>query len=247
MKLGLAGKTAIVCGASSGMGLGIAEALRDEGVKVMALARREDLLEREATRIGADYLACDLTEPEAPKRAVEEAVERFGGIDIVVWNSGGPPPSPAAEVTADALTSAFESLELPLVRLLEAGLPHLRRSDGGRILAITATGVKEPTPNIALSNALRPGIVGYLKTLSREVAADAVTVNVLAPGRISTPRMEQIFPDGVPAEMESEIPIGRFGTVEEFAAVACFLASAAASYVTGTTIPVDGGLTRSLL
>jgi len=175
MNLGLAGKTAIVCGASSGMGLGIAEALRSEDVNVVALARRAELLAREATRIGADYLACDLTEPEAPKLVVDETVERHRGIDIVVWNSGGPPPSAAAEITADALTGAFESLELPLVRLLEAALPHLRRSDAGRILAITATGVKEPTPNIALSNALRPGIVGYLKTLSREVAGVGIT------------------------------------------------------------------------
>jgi 3-oxoacyl-[acyl-carrier protein] reductase len=116
----------------------------------------------------------------------------------------------------------------------------------GRILAITGTGAKEPTPNIALSNALRPGLVGFLKTLSREVAADGITVNALAPGRILTPRIEQVFPNGVPADLEAEIPLGRLGTAAEFADVACFLASDRASYVTGTTIAVDGGLSHGL-
>jgi 3-oxoacyl-[acyl-carrier protein] reductase len=227
------------------MGLGVAEALAAEGAHVVMVARRRDLLEEQAARIGAYAAPADLTRPEEPARVVAEAVAAFGALDIVVWNGGGPPPTPAAALTPGHVTETADLVLLPLLRLVEAGLPHLRRSTSGRILAVTTTGVKEPTPGMAASNAVRSAIHGYLKTLAGELAGDGITVNILAPGRIATPRRDQIFPDGVPQHLTDEIPMRRWGTVQEFADVAAFLASPRASYVTGTTTYVDGGLTRA--
>ncbi|WP_275558950.1 SDR family oxidoreductase [Streptomyces sp. 5-6(2022)] len=245
MDLGLKGKTAVVGGASSGMGLGIAEALAAEGVNVVMVARRKELLEDHAARIGARAVAADMTSPDEPARVVGEAVELFGGLDIVLWNSGGPRPSPARDLTARHVTETVDLVLLPLIRLVEASVPHLRQSSSGRILAITTHGVKEPTPGMAASNAIRPGIHGYLKTLATELGPDGITVNILAPGRIATPRRDEVFPGGVPRHLTDEIPMGRWGTVQEFADVAVFLASPRASYVTGTTTCVDGGLTKA--
>lgn len=245
MDLELKGRTAIVGGASSGMGLGIAEALAAEGADVVMVARRRELLEEHAARIGAHAVPADMTGPDEPARVVGEAVERFGGLDIVLWNGGGPRPGPALGLTTRHVNEAAGLVLLPLVRLVEAAVPHLRRSASGRLLAITTNGVKEPTPGMAASNTVRAGIHGYLKTLATELAPDGITVNILAPGRIATPRRDEVFPDGVPPHLTDEIPMGRWGTVREFADVAAFLASPRASYVTGTTAYIDGGLTRS--
>ncbi|WP_284750316.1 SDR family oxidoreductase [Amycolatopsis sp. RTGN1] len=245
MNLELKGKTALVSGSSSGMGLGIAEVLASEGADVVMTARREDVLAGHAERIGAHAVPADLSLPDEPARVVAETVERFGGLDIVLWNSGGPPPSSALGLTPAHVVEAAEMVLLPLVRLVQAGVPHLRRSSSGRILAITTNGVREPTPRMAASNAVRPGIHGYLKTLATELGPDGITVNILAPGRIATPRRDEVYPDGVPPHLTEEIPLRRWGTVREFADVAAFLASPRASYLTGTTTYVDGGLTRS--
>lgn len=245
MDLALKGKTALVSGSSSGMGLGIAEVLAAEGAHVVMTARRADVLADHAERIGAHAVPADLSLPDEPARVVAETVARFGGLDIVLWNSGGPPPSSALGLTPAHVAEAVETVLLPLVRLVRAGVPHLRRSPGGRILAITTTGVREPTPRMAASNAVRPGIHGYLKTLATELGPDGITVNILAPGRIATPRRDEVYPDGVPPHLTEEIPLRRWGTVREFADVAAFLASPRASYLTGTTTYVDGGLTRS--
>jgi 3-oxoacyl-[acyl-carrier protein] reductase len=151
-------------------------------------------------------------------------------------------------VTDDQLEAAFELLLLPAVRLVRLCLPHLERSESGRIIAITSATVKEPTPHLALSNALRPGLTGWLKTLARELGPTGVTVNCVAPGRIDTPRMTELYGEnGPPAEELAQIPLGRLGTPREFGDVVCFLASARAAYVTGTTVLVDGGLSRGLL
>jgi 3-oxoacyl-[acyl-carrier protein] reductase len=248
MDLGLRGKTAIVCGASSGLGLAAAEALADEGANVAMLARRREQLERDADRIGALAVRGDVTNATDLERLVSLTLEAFGGIDILVWNSGGPPAGKAAELGDDQLEAAFELLLLPAVRLVRLCLPHLERSEAGRILAVTSLTAKEPTAHLALSNAIRPGLVGWLKTLSREVAPTGITVNCIAPGRIDTPRMTELYGEGgPPAEELAQIPVGRLGTPREFGDVVCFLASARASYVTGTTVLVDGGLSRGLL
>ncbi|MFJ1765370.1 SDR family oxidoreductase [Amycolatopsis sp. NPDC088138] len=245
MDLELKGRTALVSGSSSGMGLGIAEVLAEEGANVVLTARRADVLAGHAARLGAHAVPADLSRPDEPARVVTETVERFGGLDIVLWNGGGPRPVSAVGLTAEDVVAAAELVLLPLVRLVHASVGHLRRSTSGRILAITTNGVREPTPLMAASNAVRPGIHGYLKTLAAELGPTGITVNTLAPGRIATPRRDVLYPDGVPPHLAEEIPLGRWGTVREFADVAAFLASPRASYVTGTTTYVDGGLTRS--
>jgi len=248
MDLGLSGRTAIVCGASSGMGLAIAERLGAEGANVAMLGRRRELLEREADRIGALAVVGDLTIPAHLERLVATTLEAFGGIDVLVLNGGGPPAGAAVELTSHAVEEAVALLLSPFVDLVGRCLPSLRESGRGRIIAVESISVREPIPGIALSNAVRPGVVGWLKTLARELAPDGITVNTIAPGKIETDRMRALYgPDGPPASDHANIPQGRLGTPAEIAAVAGFLASEAASYVTGTVIPVDGGLGRSLL
>jgi 3-oxoacyl-[acyl-carrier protein] reductase len=248
MDLGLRGRTAIVCGASSGLGLGSAEALAEEGANVAMLARRREQLELDAERIGALAVRGDVTNAADLERLVSKTLEAFGGIDIVVWNSGGPPPGKAAEITDDSLEAAFELLLLPAVRLVRLALPHLERSPAGRVICITSSAVKEPVPHLALSNTIRPGVTGWAKSLARELGPQGITVNCVAPGRIDTPRMIEVYgEDGPSAEELAQIPLGRMGTPREFGDVVCFLASERASYVTGVTLLVDGGISRGLL
>jgi 3-oxoacyl-[acyl-carrier protein] reductase len=245
--LGLKGRTAIVSGASAGLGLATAESLAGEGANVTMFARRRDLLEREADRIGALAVRGDVTNPRHLENAVQRTVEAFGGIDILVWNGGGPPPGPATAVTPENLEQSVELLFVPAVRLVQLCLPHLEKSEGGRILVLTSSTVKEPTENLALSNAVRPGITGWAKSLARELGPRGITVNCVAPGRIATARLDQLYPEG-PTEADlASIPLGRWGTPREFGDVVCFLASERARYVNGITLTVDGGLIRSLL
>jgi len=239
MDLGLSGRTAIVCGASAGMGLATAEALNAEGANVAMFARRRDELQREAERLGALPVRGDLTNPKDLERLVEKTLEAFGGIDILVNNGGGPPRTAALELTDESVESAVELLLLSAIRLTNLCLPHLRQSGHGRIVNITSSSVREPIDNLALSNSVRPGVIGWAKTLAREIGPDAVTVNSIAPGRIQTARLL--------AEDAETIPLRRVGQPEEIADVICFLASDRASYVTGAVIPVDGGMTRQLL
>jgi 3-oxoacyl-[acyl-carrier protein] reductase len=246
MDLGLKGRTAIVCGASSGLGLATAEALAGEGANVTMFARRREVLEREAERIGALAVRGDVTTPRDLSAVVDRTVEAFGGVDILVWNSGGPPPGPATAVTPESIEEAVELLLVPPVRLVGLCLPHLVQSPGGRILVFTSLAAKEPTDHLALSNAVRPGVTGWAKSLAKELGPQGITVNCVAPGRIDTARLAHLYPDG-PSEADlAEIPLGRWGTPREFGDVACFLASDRAAYVTGTTVVVDGGLARSL-
>jgi 3-oxoacyl-[acyl-carrier protein] reductase len=247
MDLGLKGRTALVCGASSGLGLATAESLAAEGANVTMFARRRDLLEREAERIGALAVRGDVKNPHDLSAAVDRTIAAFDGLDILVWNGGGPPPGRASDVNAAAVEEAVELLLLPPVRLVERCLPHLERSPAGRILFFTSIAVKEPAPNLALTNAVRPGLTAWAKSLARDLGPRGITVNCVAPGRIDTARLAQLYPEG-PSEAElAEIPVGRWGTPQEFGDVACFLASDRARYVTGTTVVVDGGLSRGLL
>jgi len=244
--LGLTGRTALVTGASSGLGLASAEALAAEGAGVAMLGRRRELLEREAARIGALAVPGDVTAPHDLERAVEATLEAYGGIDVLVWNGGGPPPGTGTEVTPESLQLALELLLAPAARLVRLCLPHLRRSAGGRIIAITSIAAKEPVDHLALSNAFRPAVSGWLKTLSRELGPNGITVNCVAPGRIATARLEQLYPQG-PSEADlADIPLRRWGAPRELGDVVCFLASERARDVTGQTIVVDGGLQRSL-
>jgi 3-oxoacyl-[acyl-carrier protein] reductase len=246
MDLGLKGRTAIVTGASSGLGLATAESLAGEGANVTMLARRRDLLEREADRIGALAVRGDVTNPRDLEAVVRRTVEAFGGIDILVWNSGGPPPGTALDATPEGIEDAVELLLIPAVRLVELCIPHLVQSPAGRILLFTSIAVKEPADNLALSNAVRPGVTAWAKSLSRELGPQGITVNCVAPGRIETARLEQLYPGG-PSEADLKaIPLGRWGSPQEFGDVACFLASDRARYVTGTTVLVDGGSSRGL-
>jgi 3-oxoacyl-[acyl-carrier protein] reductase len=245
--LGLTGRTAIVCGASSGIGLAIAEALAEEGANVAMFARRRDMLEREADRIGALAVRGDLTNPRDLDQLVAKTLEAFGGIDVLVNNGGGPPRRPALELTDESIESALELLLLSAVRLTMRCLPHLRRSGRGRVINITSSSVRQPIENLALSNAVRPGVIGWAKTLSQEVGADAITVNSIAPGRIETARLSEVYPDGPSADDLREIPLRRLGQPREIADVVCLLASDRGGYLTGSVIPVDGGLTRGLL
>jgi 3-oxoacyl-[acyl-carrier protein] reductase len=247
MELGLAGRTAIVCGASSGMGLAIAEALAAEGANVAMFARRRDLLEREAERIGALAVRGDVTNPADLKRLCDRTLEAFGGIDILVNNGGGPPRTAAEGISDEKIEQAVELLLLSAVRLTELCLPQLERSGHGRVINITSSSVREPIENLALSNMIRPGVIGWAKTLAREVGPKKITVNSIAPGRIETERLAEVYAGKPRAEDLEAIPLRRFGSPKEVAQVACFLASDAASYVTGTVVPVDGGLTRGLL
>jgi 3-oxoacyl-[acyl-carrier protein] reductase len=244
--LGLSGRTALVFGASSGLGLASAESLAEEGANVALFARRADLLEREAERIGGLPLAGDVTKPEDLQRAVSATLERFGGLDVLVWNGGGPPPGTALETTPAGLELALELMLAPLVRLVELCLPHLVRGGAGRVIAITSIVAKEPSKHLALSNAYRPAVTGWLKTLSNEVAPQGVTVNCVAPGNIATARLDQLYPGGPSPEQLAGIPIGRWGEPRELGDVVCFLASDRARYVTGQTVFVDGGLSHTI-
>lgn len=247
MDLGLSGRTAIVCGASSGMGLAIARALAAEDANVAMFARRREILEREAEHLGALAVRGDVTTPLDLERLVERTLRAFGGIDVLVNNSGGPPRTKAVEIDHDSLRDAVDLLLHSAIGLTNLCLPYLRRSGHGRIINITSSSVREPIDNLALSNTVRPAVIGWAKTLSREVGPDGVTVNSIAPGRIDTERLAEVYPDG-PTEADLEaIALQRFGRPEEIAEVVCFLASDRASYITGTTIAVDGGLTRGLL
>jgi len=247
MRIDLKGKTAIVCGSSSGMGLAIAETLDKAGANVAMFARRRQLLEREADRIGALAVQGDLTSPRDLRNLVARTVSTFGGIDILVNNGGGPLPGPAIDLDDQAMEDAISLLLLSVIRLTNLCLPHLRQSEAGRIINVTSIAVREPIDNLTLSNIVRPGVVAWAKTLARELGRDGITVNSIAPGRIETERLKELYKSRSRDDDLAQIPLARFGEPAEVASLVCFLASAQASYITGALIPVDGGLGRGLL
>jgi len=201
------------------MGLAIAEALADEGAHVAMFARRRDVLEREAERIGALSVRGDLTNPRDLERLVERTLEAFGGIDVLVNNGGGPPRSRATDLEIESVEAAVELLLISAVRLTNLCRPHLEHSGRGRVINITSSSVREPVDNLVLSNAVRPGVIGWAKTLARELGPAGVTVNSIAPGRIDTARIAEVYPDGPTEEDLAVIPLRRLGTPREVADV----------------------------
>jgi 3-oxoacyl-[acyl-carrier protein] reductase len=247
MDLGLEGRTAIVCGGSAGIGLGIAEALAEEDTNIVMFARGQEQLEREAERLGGLAVSGDVTVAGDLERVVQAAVDAFGGIDILVNNSGGPPRTPALGLSGEQVEAAVRLLLVSAVRLTGLCLPHIERSRAGRIVNVTSSTVKEPVDNLALSNAVRPGVIGWAKTLARELGPKGITVNSIAPGRIDTDRIREVYPDGPTQADLQTIPLRRLGAPREVGDLVAFLCSDRAAYVTGAVIPVDGGLTRGLL
>jgi 3-oxoacyl-[acyl-carrier protein] reductase len=244
--LGLSGRTAIVCGASSGMGLGISESLREEGANVVMFARRRELLEQEAERIGGMAVIGDVTNADDLERLVRTTVEAFGGIDVLVNNSGGPPRARAGELDAEEVEAAVQLLLISVVRLTGLCMPHLERSGRGRVVNITSSTVREPIDSLALSNVVRPGVIGWAKSLARDVGSKGITVNSIAPGSIDTERIRELHPDGPSREDLDVIPLRRLGTPREIGDVVAFLCSERASYISGTVLWVDGAASRSL-
>ncbi|HMB88324.1 MAG TPA: SDR family oxidoreductase [Methylomirabilota bacterium] len=263
MDLGIKGKTALVVAASKGMGRASALGLAAEGARVVMCARGEAALEDAAAEVkrqtGAEVLAlvADASRAADISRVVAEANRAFGGVDILVANVGGPPPGPFEAMTDEQWKTAFEQVHLSAVRFIREVLPHMKQARWGRILAIQSSSVKQPVDGLVLSNGIRPGIAGLFKTLAGDLAPHGITVNLVLPGRIMTDRFREHQTDratrsGVTLEKQMElssadIPMGRIGTPEEFAAMVVFLASARASYVTGTAVQVDGGLIRSVV
>ena len=263
MDLGLADKSAVVLASTSGLGLAVAEALLNEGASVAVsgrdAARLDSVLEgleaAHGERVFGEPL--DVTDRAALVRHLEGTRDRWGGVDVLVTNAGGPPPGTAVGVDAESLERAFELTLRSAMVAVQTVLPWMRERRWGRVVAMTSSSVRQPIPGLALSNTLRAGLTGWLKTLSAEVAADGVLVNSVCTGMFDTDRLQELFevraekngttPAQERATMEREIPVGRIGRVEEFGAVIAFLASEQASFVNGLALPVDGGASRFLL
>jgi 3-oxoacyl-[acyl-carrier protein] reductase len=210
-------------------------------------ARRPEPLEREAERLGAIAVPGDVTRAGDLQRLVETTIETFGGIDILINNSGGPPRTAAIALDAESIEVAVQLLLVSVVRLTSLCLTHLEHSGRGRIVNVASSSVREPIDNLALSNAVRPGVIGWAKTLARELGPLGITVNSIAPGWIDTERIREVSPEGVSEDELAAIPVRRLGTPREIGDLVAFLCSDRAAYISGTVIPFDGGLTRSLL
>ena len=262
MDLGLKGRVAIVAAASKGMGKACAHGLAAEGARVTVCARSEaDLLAaaneiREKTKAEVVAVPADVTRLPDIRRVVAKTVEAFGGVDILIANAGGPPLGSFDQMSDAEWQAAFELTLLSTVRLIREVLPHMRKKGWGRILSIQSSSVKQPIEGLVLSNGIRPGVVGLSKTLAAELGKDNILINTVCPGRILTDRLQsglrarakgagKSLEEYLPAAT-AEIPLGRIGSPEEFAHVVVFLASERASYVTGATIQVDGGLIRGI-
>lgn len=240
MDLGLRDRRALVTAASKGLGRACAKALIGEGAKVFISSRHPEATARDIDAAG--WLAADVSVAEDVDRLVITAVEELAGLDILVVNAGGPPPGTFQSTPLDAWEASFELTLMSAVRLVKAALPHLKRSDQGRIVFITSISVRQPLPNIVISNALRGGVTGLAKTLSRELAPDRITVNCLGPDAILTDRIRQLAgsEEGVKA-MAERAPMKRLGDPSEFGAACAFLCSRQAGYITGQTLGIDGG------
>ncbi len=262
MDFGIEGKKALVLASSRGLGLGIAKALALEGADVLLSGRNEQRLNENAEAINslgkgrAHFLVADLFDANFVQTMRDHVEKLFGGVDIIINNSGGPQPGLAGDITAPTLETYFNAMVLRPITLTNQLLPGMKARGWGRIVTIASGGVIEPIANLALSNTLRPALAGWSKTLAREIAPFGITANLLLPGSIWTDRIEELNQsraeqagasvEDVRAQAEAKIPMGRYGRIEEFAAVAAFLCSQQASYVTGSMIRCDGGAISSV-
>jgi 3-oxoacyl-[acyl-carrier protein] reductase len=244
MDLQIKGRRALVTGASKGLGRAIAGALADEGASVAVCARNGEAIARAASEIGGRGFVAELGKEGAVDALVADVRQALGGVDILVINTGGPPGAGFDGITDAMWRESYEGLWMSTVQLIRAVLPEMRERRWGRILLVTSISAREPLPNLTISNALRPGLHGLVNTLSREVARDGITVNALMPGYTLTERLKDLAVDEV--AISQQIPAGRMGRPDEFAALAAFLASERAAYVNGQAIACDGGLGRAI-
>jgi 3-oxoacyl-[acyl-carrier protein] reductase len=261
MDLGIKGKRALVVGGGKGIGRGIADALAREGVDVAIASRNAAALDAaaaELARAGVRSLAVamDLADHASIDAGFARVVAAFGGVDILVNNSGGPPPSGITGVTDDTWRAQFEAMVLSIMHLTNLALPAMRAQRWGRVMTVASSAVIQPIPSLAISNTLRAALVGWSKTLAAEVGKDGVTVNMLLPGSIKTQRITSLWEVSSKntgktlaeheAEQMARVPVGRIGTIEEFGAVAAFIAGVPAAYITGSMIRIDGGAILSV-
>lgn len=261
MNLGLTDVPVIVCASSAGLGKATALEFAREGARVMLCSRRDAELKKAASEIKSatgnepKYTVVDVTKPGEVVALVDATVKAFGGVHTLINNSGGPPAGVFDNFDDAAWQSAFELNLLSYVRAIRAALPHMRKGGGGRIVNFTSSSVKSPIDNLILSNTFRTGVLGLTKTLASELGRDKILVNVLGPGRVQTDRIEQLDTiraqkagttvDQVRADTSKTIPLGRYGTPDEFAKIAVFLGSPSNTYITGQTVLVDGGMVKA--
>lgn len=262
MDLGIAGKRALVLGGNKGLGRGVAARLAAEGAIVAAVGRDEEALRATVADLrrvspASFGIRADLGDAADVAAMLDRVDRELGGIDILLHNGGGPPPFNASEADADRWHRQFDAIFLTGLGIAAHVLPGMRARRWGRILVVSSTSVREPIAGLTASNALRAAVAGWAKSLANEVAADEVTVNLLLAGRLDTERTKLldrldaeasgVEAASIAAASQAEVPIKRYGTADEFGAVAAFLASDLASYVTGAAIPIDGGLARAIL
>lgn len=261
MNFDLLGRKALVCGASKGIGKAISKELLLEGAELFLVARDEKVLSATAEELHdetgrkASFISCDLANFEAREKLIERVKEKFGRIDVLIHNSGGPKPSNVEDTQLDSWEQGYRLLFEMVAHLNGAFVPAMKENRWGRIVAVTSLSVMEPIAGLSISNAMRSAVTAMLKTLADEVASSNVTVNCVAPGAIETDRLVDLMTARIAKSGQDEqayrkeylkaIPAGRLGSPEEFAAVVAFLCSTRASYVTGSTICVDGGKRRS--
>ena len=263
MNLGLKDRVAIIAASASGLGKEVALVLAEEGSKIAICARREDKIREAAkdikTKTGSDVLAvvCDVTNEKDIGNLVQQTLQRYGKIDVLVCNAGGPPAGFFPDFAVDDWRKAIELNLISTINLCRHAVPHMKKNKWGRIINITSVAVKQPIDNLILSNTARAGVHGFSKSLSNQLAQDGITVNCVCPGFTLTERSktlaeaiskkEGIAPQEVYKRWETSIPLGRLAKPREFADVVAFLASERASYITGTSIQVDGGAVKGLL
>jgi len=250
MQLGIAGRRAAVAAGSSGLGLGSARALAAEGVRVALCGRDRARVDAAAAALrdaGGDAvgLVADVSTPEGATGFVEAAAEALGGVDILVANAGGPPAGNFATTALDAYEPALRLNLLSTVAMCKAAVPAMAARGWGRVVGITSMTVRQPAPELILSNTARAGVTGFLKTLATEVAASGVTVNTVQPGLHATPRLVELH-GGDPSAAAATVPVRRLGDADDFGAAVAFLCSERANFVTGVALPVDGGAHRGL-